>query len=527
MAPHSKTLCSLLDASGKALDRAEIVQQFPALIWHSGIDARCDYFNQTWLAFTGRSLEQELGDGWAEGVHPDDLPACIAGYQAAFDARQSFVLEYRLRRHDGVYRWIVDHGCPHYALDGSFCGYIGSCYDISRHKDEEEALRHRNASLKQLVDQRTDALEQVQNLLESLSLQMPGGIYQFRLFPDGRYCIPYASRSMIELFDVDPDEVQHDAARLFSRILPEDLPVMISSIHASARTLESWHHEFRAVSPSRGMRWYQGDSRPQRQPDGSVLWFGFVTDITERKELERQLAQAKRLEMIGQLAAGVAHEVRNPLNAILTVTEALFREPAVRDADGLEQYVQHVRSQVNRLARLMNDLLDLGRPLREDSLQPFRLVDLCRSTIRLWQQTGRAHDVAVEMTVLPANESLQVLAEKDRLQQVLFNLLENAGQHSPPGAVIRLVLEESSVQGANSFIMLRVVDQGEGIDPELVERVFEPFFSTSKGGTGLGLSLVRQFVEQMGGTVRIYGNQPGPGSTVVVRLPLYCPDGRV
>lgn len=519
MAHHPKALCSLLDASGKALDRAEIVQKFPALIWHSGIDARCDYFNQTWLAFTGRTMEQELGDGWTQGVHPDDLPGCIDGYRAAFDARQPFVLEYRLRRHDGVYRWIVDHGCPHYALDGSFCGYIGSCYDISQHKDEEESLRQHNARLKQLVDQRTTALAEVQNLLESLSVQMPGGIYQFRLFPDGRYCMPYASRSMIELFDVDPDEVQHDAARLFSRILPEDLPEMLGSIHRSARTLESWHHEFRAVSPSRGVRWYQGNSRPQRHPDGSVLWFGFVTDISEKKEMERRLDQARRLEMIGRLAAGVAHEVRNPLNAILTVTEALFREPAVRDAPDLEQYVQHVRSQVNRLARLMNDLLDLGRPLRDDSLQPLRLVDLCRSTIRLWQQTGRSQDAAVEMTVLPANESLQVLADKDRLQQVIFNLLENAGQHSPPGAVVRLELELLTAGDGGEVIVLRVVDQGEGIAPELVERVFEPFYSTSKGGTGLGLSLVRQFVEQMGGTARIYGNRPEPGSTAELRLP--------
>lgn len=522
MAPHRKAVCALLDSSGNALDRVEIIQQFPALIWHSGADGRCDYFNQTWLAFTGRSLEQELGEGWAEGVHPDDLAGCLKTYQESFAARQPFSMEYRLRRHDGIYRWILDSGCPHFALDGSFCGYIGSCYDISPHKEAEQSLRHDHDELEQMVHQQTDDLKKSHQLLESLSQQVPGGIYQFQLFPDGRYAIPYASQSMIDLFEVDPHEVQQDAARLLCRILPDDLPAMLDSIHESARSLTHWHREFRAVSPSSGVRWFQGDSRPQQQPDGSVLWYGFVTDVTERKELEQQLAQARKLEFIGQLAAGVAHEVRNPLNAILTVSEALFREPALRDAPDLEPYITHIRSQVNRLARLMNDLLDLGRTVPLDNLQPVPLVSLCRQTIRLWQQTGVATDFCVELTVTPVVESLLVCADKDRLQQILFNLLENAAQHSPPGGRISLILDQPVPLEGSELITLRVVDQGAGIAAELMERVFEPFYSLRKGGTGLGLTLVRQFITQMGGTVRITSNSPEPGSTVLLQLPLIC-----
>ena len=521
MAAHRKTHCSLLDASGKVLHRSEIIQQFPALIWHSDSDGLCDYFNLTWLSFTGRTLQEELGDGWAQGVHPDDLDQCLSTFRDAFASRQPFVMEYRLRRYDGVYCWIEDHGCPHYALDGSFCGYIGSCYDITAHKASEETLRQSQDALHHLVDERTEALEESHQLLESISRQVPGGIYQFRLFPDGHYCIPYASQSMIELFEVDPDEVQHDASRLFSRILPEDLPGMLDSIHESARTLAPWQHEFRAVSPSKGTRWFRGDSRPQRQPDGSVLWYGFVTDVTERKELEKQLTRARKLEFLGQLAAGVAHEVRNPLNAILTVSEALFREPALCAAPDLEPYISHIRSQVNRLARLMNDLLDLGRPISRDSLQPVLLVDLCRQTIRLWQQTGVATDFSVELVVTPVHERLQVRADRDRLQQIIFNLLENAGQHSPAGGRISLLLDEPLTQDGRELVLLRVVDQGGGIAPELVEQVFEPFYSSRRGGSGLGLTLVRQFADQMGGSVRITSNAPEPGCTVLLQLPLY------
>jgi PAS domain S-box-containing protein len=113
----------------------------PAMIWMSGTDKLCTFFNQSWLHFTGRSVEQEMGDGWAAGVHPDDMERCIRTYFDAFDAGVSFEMEYRLRRFDGEYRWIVDVGSPRFERDGSLCGYIGSCIDITERKTAEESLR--------------------------------------------------------------------------------------------------------------------------------------------------------------------------------------------------------------------------------------------------------------------------------------------------------------------------------------------------------------------------------------------------
>jgi len=110
-----------------------------ALIWASGTDKLCDYFNQPWLEFTGRTLEQELGNGWAEGVHPGDLAQCLATYVAAFDRREAFSMTYRLRRHDGEYRWIQDDGCPRYNNEGAFIGYIGYGLDITELKQAQQA----------------------------------------------------------------------------------------------------------------------------------------------------------------------------------------------------------------------------------------------------------------------------------------------------------------------------------------------------------------------------------------------------
>jgi PAS domain S-box-containing protein len=116
----------------------------PVLIWMAGTDKLCNFFNQGWLDFTGRRLEQELGNGWIEGIHPDDLAACLKTYTECFEARRSFSMEYRLRRHDGEYRWLSDHGVPRYDSDRNFLGYIGSCVDLTERKlAEAEALRQR------------------------------------------------------------------------------------------------------------------------------------------------------------------------------------------------------------------------------------------------------------------------------------------------------------------------------------------------------------------------------------------------
>jgi PAS domain S-box-containing protein len=112
----------------------------PSLIWMSGTDKRCTFFNQGWLKFTGRPIEQELGEGWLSGVYPDDLEHCSGLYSASFDARADFEMEYRLRRFDGEFRWLVDFGVPRFESDGTFLGYIGSCIDITDRKTSEESL---------------------------------------------------------------------------------------------------------------------------------------------------------------------------------------------------------------------------------------------------------------------------------------------------------------------------------------------------------------------------------------------------
>ncbi|MDO8589257.1 MAG: EAL domain-containing protein [Armatimonadota bacterium] len=130
-----------------------LFEEFPALIWRSGADGKCDYFNGTWLAFTGRTIEQESGGGWIEGIHPDDIKRRMTTYFQAFKSRQPFELEYRLQRHDGEYRWIIDRGAPINDVDGKFMGYVGSCFDITDMKHAESNMRMHTSAMNAAGDQ--------------------------------------------------------------------------------------------------------------------------------------------------------------------------------------------------------------------------------------------------------------------------------------------------------------------------------------------------------------------------------------
>lgn len=124
-----------------------VADSAPMLVWMAGTDKLCTYFNKGWLDFTGRTLQQEVGDGWCAGVHPEDLAFCMSVYNSAFDDRREFKLEYRLRRRDGEYRWIMDCGAPRYTPDGSFCGFIGSCIDITDLKRSQQELEELSGRL--------------------------------------------------------------------------------------------------------------------------------------------------------------------------------------------------------------------------------------------------------------------------------------------------------------------------------------------------------------------------------------------
>ncbi|HEY6077551.1 MAG TPA: histidine kinase dimerization/phosphoacceptor domain -containing protein [Polyangiaceae bacterium] len=139
----------------------------PVMLWMSGLDGLCDFFNATWLSFTGRSLEQERGNGWAEGVHPGDFQDCMDGYLDSFVAQKEFRMEYRLRRADGQYRWILDHGVPRYGPQARFEGFIGSCIDITEIREAAQAVQARTTALTAALKERDVLLSEIHHRVKN------------------------------------------------------------------------------------------------------------------------------------------------------------------------------------------------------------------------------------------------------------------------------------------------------------------------------------------------------------------------
>ncbi len=257
--------------------------------------------------------------------------------------------------------------------------------------------------------------------------------------------------------------------------------------------------------------------------DGMITEFrGIVRDISQQKLMEDQLNKARQMETIGKLAGGFAHEVRNPLNAILSITEALFKEKEIGENPELKPYIQHIRTQVNRLSHLMTDLLDLGKPISPSSLTIVPLAKLCEECIGVWKSTGISGNYVVRFAKETKGSTL-VAAATGRLEQILLNLLDNAAQNSVAGSEIKISIADAS----ENMVKICITDSGPGISPDKMDRIFEPFYTSRKGGTGLGLALVRHFAESMKGTVSVCNNDPPPGCAFEVMLPLAVENVRI
>jgi PAS domain S-box-containing protein len=297
----------------------------PVLIWVSGRDKGCTYFNRGWLDFTGRSLEEEWGQGWAEGVHPEDLRRCLDIYTRSFDERQRFEMEYRLRRHDGIYRWVLDIGVPFFGPDGTFEGFIGSCIDISDRMEAEQRGRDLNTELEERVFERTrelsdaverlewevrerqlmeDALERERERLARASVA--GGLALWD------WDIPKGSIEWNETVDVmlgyPPDGFPRTVEAWRDAIHPEDRELVARHLDAHLNSGAPFDLEYRMITRNGGEVWWHDTGQSERDAGGKALRMsGACRDVTPRKKMEKTLRESERrfretLEHIRMLA---------------------------------------------------------------------------------------------------------------------------------------------------------------------------------------------------------------------------------
>jgi two-component system sensor kinase FixL len=474
----------------------------PVLIWMSGADKLCTFFNEAWLKFTGHRLEQEMGNGWAKGVHPDDLQRCLKIYTEAFDARQRFVMQYRLRRHDGEYRWVSDNGVPCYDAQKNFAGYIGSCLDITELLRKEEALR--------------EFEERVVLAAEAAHL----GVWEL----DTATNDVWMSDSARALFQFDSQMPLNDAA-LQNRVHPEDRALRDSTIKRAIGTQGGYEIEYRLLLPDGNLRWIHGRGRCVTRESGKgTRLIGVSIDITPQKLAETEALQQReelghlsRVAVMGELAASIAHELNQPLSGIISNASAgqRFIDRGDVDLGELRDLLADIVTDGRRagdVIRSVQSMVKKGAPVR----QRVNLNDLVMDVVRMVNPDAVLHSCEMETLLDPNLPPIE--ADPIQLQQVLINLVINAldaMRDIPLGRRKVVIATERNDDGA---IRMSVRDYGVGISEEDRERLFDHFFTTKAKGLGMGLGIVRSIVESHGGTVATE-NVDGEGARFCFTLP--------
>ncbi|HVI09526.1 MAG TPA: PAS domain S-box protein [Candidatus Binatia bacterium] len=250
----------------------------PVMIWTTGTDGLCNYFSKPWLDFTGRTMEQEVGLGWMQGVHPDDAQLCFDRFLPAFEAKKPFSMEYRLKRVDGQYRWVIESGVPRYTGDGEFAGYIGSNIDITDRKRAEETARRSERELR-------DVIETIPAIAWSA-------------LPDGSNA--FANSRWTEYTGIPPERTA--GSGWHSAIHPDDAQRHDDKWLESVATGKPFEIEVRMRRADGQYRWHLVRGLPFRGEQGEILkWYGLSTDIEDRKQAEACLAAEKRiLELVAK-----------------------------------------------------------------------------------------------------------------------------------------------------------------------------------------------------------------------------------
>jgi PAS domain S-box-containing protein len=486
----------------------------PVMIWVAGPDKGCIFFNKVWLDFTGRTMDQESGNGWAEGVHPDDRDRCLAIYSSSFEARHSFQVEYRLRRADGEYRWLLDNGVPRFAVGRVFEGYIGSCIDITERKREEELREELRRERESLAEAR--GMERFRLSFE----EAPVGMALIR--GDGvwlrvnRALCEMTGYTETELISHDgqithPDDREQESL-LLSRILSGDL--------AGGQLEERYlHKQGRTIYVLFSIALVERD-----EAGGPVHFVAHVQDLTERKRVEQELEDSRaqmmsssRLSALGMMAGGIAHEINNPLAVIHASAANISRmvESGSAPLPAVLKNSHRISQTADRISRIVRSLRHVARESSADEFRETPVRQIVDETLELCAERFRAHNI--RLVVSAVDPELVISCREAQICQVLLNLLQNAFDELVDLEGERWVTLD--VTCCSGWVVFSVTDSGPGIAPEHRAHIMEPFFTTKPvgKGIGLGLGISRSIALEHGGTLEL--DQESPHTCFRLKLP--------
>jgi PAS domain S-box-containing protein len=531
------------------------------IIWTTDAAGRIVSVSESWTHFTGQDPQAFLSNAWPDALHPDDRDTATRRWEEAIRTGNMFEVTYRLRRHDGVYRWMSVKGVPVYDAGGTLREWIGANADIDDMVTAQATLaqqlereRRQSALLAKVANaSRTlqsaastnDLAEAIVNEVRDI-LEVHQAVVSLNAGDAWEQSINAASLS---------DKYAAYAAYAVSNARPNGSGIY-AEVCRTNKPMRLTQAELLAHPAWRGFGADAGRHPPMRgwlavpliARDGRNLGLIQASDKIDGDFTagdEAILVQLASIAAIGfenaQLVAALqeqdrrkdeflamlAHELRNPLAPISAAAHVLGRTAG--ESGRVRQYSDIILRQVGHMSVLMNDLLDVSRVTRGMVRLDSAPVDLFAVIANAVEQVrplvdAKKHVLAVEGTQPRAVPAL-VHGDRARLVQIVSNLLTNAAKYTPPGGRIVLAVELSD-SGNGALARIRVSDNGSGIEPALLPHLFELFtqgkrtLDRSQGGLGLGLALVKNMTALHGGRVEAHSDGPGRGSTFVVELPL-------
>nr|WP_255633212.1 PAS domain-containing sensor histidine kinase [Demequina sp. TTPB684] len=479
-------------ASAQGHRFSQLTAKLPIIVWTADADGRIDYFNDALLEYTGASEEDLLADQWVSAVHPADLDDVAAQWSRAVATGDPYDVEFRVRGADGGYRWHHVAAQPEKDAAGRVVRWWGSSINVDATRQLRQHADELAAERKVILDSMTDGVCALDE--------------DWRVRYVNRSAERILGRSYDELvgslvWDVFPTSLEDPVHRAFTLAMEEGTAQQLS-FHSSS--LGKWL-----------------ELSITRNTEGVTA---FLRDITEVHQLGDRLAQAQRLEAVGQLTGGIAHDFNNLLTVVLGGADALTGDDLVTGE--AREMAEMIAKAAERGAELTHRLLAFAR---RQPLEP-RSVDLSQLIEALGPLLHRTLGEDISMEVLPSDDACFAEADPGQFESALLNLAINARDAMPRGGSLTIetdvvTLDEAYSTGhvevdPGTYVVTTVTDSGTGIPPEHLDRLFEPFFTTKETGkgSGLGLAMVWGFVKQSNGHLTVYSEQ-GYGTSFKMYLP--------
>jgi PAS domain S-box-containing protein len=478
-----------------------VTDTIPTLVWRAGPDGVPDFLNQTALDYTGLSTDQ-VEKGWPRAFHPDDKKGMLVKWGAIRASGMPGELEARLRRSDGQYRWFLFRAEPLRDEAGNIVKWYGSSTDIEDLKRAEVALRESEQRFRDYAETASDWLWETGPDHRVISISEH--LHAVGLVP------PHLAR-----WDIATDvESEPEKWRLHR------------AMHEARQPFRDF--EYRAVGVNGSPVYVRTSGKPFFDASGNFLGYrGTGTDITATiradqaeealRKAQAELAHVTRVTMLGELTASIAHEVNQPLAAIVANAEACLRwlDRATPDLAAAHRSMKWVIEDGNRAGEVIRRVRALAKKTDLEKV-PLDLNDVAREVIALVQHELISHRISLRVALAPA--TLVILGDRVQLQQVIINLVINGIEAMQCIADRPRDLTIRSGRNETDRVFLSVTDCGVGICSENANQLFTAFFTTKSSGLGIGLSICRSIVETHGGRLSARPNE-GPGATFQFILP--------